>query len=262
MRHLRTAVGLVAAICLLAVAAAPALAHEFKASKYKVTPSEATPLKVKAKSLEETKQVITLGPRVFKCLKATGSGILTEEFTKAVTTHVVFGQCGFYSVPNPKNEEKIGASIKGGLTVVWKVDGAAEFEGNGEGEELEYGLKFELLETATTVKIGASKLCTFIIPAQTIPAKAKVKPEEEFSVVSFSNEGFPVEETATNAKLYPGFIKHKVLFTYNVKPIKYKFAEETQCFEHAEEEGKKTEGTGRWEGQLLTEVVGGNIEFL
>src|SRR5579859_1784431 len=179
MRHLKTAFGLVAAICLLGALAAPALAHEFVASKYNHEASEVEPFKTATKSLEETKQTFVFGRRTLRCEKASGKGLITEDISSTLTTHLSFGKCGYY--PIPTKEEFIPASFKGGLTVGFKVDGAGEFLGNGEGEELEYGTKAELRETAGKFAIGAGKYCSFIIPEQVIPAKAIVKPEEEFS---------------------------------------------------------------------------------
>jgi hypothetical protein len=264
MRHLRTAVGLVATTCLLAVFAAPALGHEFVAFKFNHTASELEPFKTNQKMPEGQEQTFIFGSKQIKCKVALGKGILTSNTTLTVGTKITFSKCGYH--PLPKEPEFIPATVKGGLTVNFKVDGAGEFLGNGEGEELEYGVKAELLETATTVVIGAGKFCTFIIPTQTIPARAKLKPEEEFSTIKYSNVGVPKENTPTNMKLYPGLpgepVQQKVLFTYNLKPFKYKFKEETQCFADHEEGGKPTEfAAGSWEGELLTEVISGNLTF-
>jgi hypothetical protein len=112
------------------------------------------------------------------------------------------------------------------------------------------------------VKISAGHYCTFIIPQQTIPAKAIVKPEEEFSQVSYSNTEVKVEETPTKLKLYPGGFQHKVIFSYDLKPFKYRYKEETQCFEVEELEGHKVEyAAGQFKGELISEVMGGNLEF-
>jgi hypothetical protein len=260
MRHLRTAVGLVATTCLLAVFAAPALGHEFVAFKFNHTASELEPFKTTAKSPEETKQVFVFGSRTVKCGKAVGKGTLTSNNTTTVGVHIAFTKCGFY--PKPTKEEFIPGAIKGGLTVNFKVNGAGEFLGNGEGEELEYGAKAELLETATIVQIGAGHYCTFIIPQQTVPARAKVAPSEEFATIAYSNLAVPVESTPTKLKLYPGGFQHKVIFTYDLKPFKYRYKEETQCFEVEELEGHKVEyGAGQWKGEVVTEVNGGNLEF-
>jgi hypothetical protein len=256
MRHLKTALGMAAATCILGALAAPALAHEFVASKYNHTASPSEPFATHTKSLEETKQTFVFGRRTLRCEKATGKGVITEEKSSYISTHLVFSKCGYY--PIPTKEEYIPAAMKGGLSIKFKVDGAGEFEGNGEGEELEYGTKAELLETAAKFSIGAGKYCSFVIPTQIVPARAKVKPEEEYSQVKYSNDPVAVEETPTKLKLYPGGFQRKVLATFELKPFKYKYAEETQCFEHEE---KVEFGSGNYKGELLTEVVGGNLEF-
>lgn len=256
MRHLKTALGLAAAVCLLGALAAPALAHEFVAFKYKHEASEAEPLKTASKAPEETLQTFVFGKRTIKCQKATGKGTLTSDVSNSLSTHLVYGKCGYY--PIPTKEEFIPATIKGGMSVKFIVNGAGEFEGNGEGEELEYGTKAELLETSATFRIAAGHYCTVVVPTQTVPARAKVKPDEEYAAVSYSNLAVPVEETPTKLKLYPGGFQHKVVMSFKLQPFKYKYAEETQCFEHEE---KDEFSSGQYKGELISEVIGGNLEF-
>jgi hypothetical protein len=260
MRHLKTAFGLAVAVCLLGVMAGPALAHEFVASKYRKEASEAEPFKQFLKTPEGVKQSFKFGRRLIKCGAATGKGVITSDVTSELSDHITFGKCGYY--PIVTKEEFIPASFREGMSVKFKVDGAGEFEANPEGEELEYGAKAEVLQTSGKIAIGAGKYCSFIIPTQTVPAKAVIHPEEEFSQITYSNEAVPVEETATNLKLYPGYLKHKVLITFNLHPFKYKYGEETQCKTVEEEEGHATEfGAGEWKGEFVAEVFGGNIEF-
>jgi hypothetical protein len=260
MRHLKTALGLAVAICLLGALAGPALAHEFVAFKYKHEASPAEPLKTVWKSTEETKQTFLFGSREIKCQKVTGKGEVTEDVSSKLSSHLVFAKCGYY--PIKAKEEFIPTSVKGGMSVNFKVDGAGEFEGNGEGEELEYGTKAELLETSTKIAITPGKYCTFIIPAQTVPAKAKVKPEEEYSTASYSNESIAEEETPAKLKEYPGGFQKKLIISFDLKPFKYQYGEETQCRTVEEEEGHKTEyGSGQWKGEFLVEIPGANLEF-
>jgi len=255
MRHAKSALGLAMTAILLGALAVPAYAHEFAASKYKVAISEETPVKTVAKSSEETFQEFTLGKFKLKCGRAGGKGSITSPSSTDLSMHVTYSKCGYY--PIPTQELKIGATIKGGISYDLKVNGAAELEGNESGEELEYGTKAELRETAATFKISASKFCTIIVPQQIVPARAIKHPEEEFSFVSYANIGVPVEATATHEKMFPGLVQHKVVITLALKQIKFKYAEETQCGEL-----EKTEGaSGTVKGELTTEVVGGNLEF-
>ncbi|HTZ88423.1 MAG TPA: hypothetical protein VMB05_17290, partial [Solirubrobacteraceae bacterium] len=60
MRHVRLCVVLVGALCALAIAAAPALAHEFTASKTG-----------KTKGKSETEQKFKFGPFRISCEKVT-----------------------------------------------------------------------------------------------------------------------------------------------------------------------------------------------
>jgi len=267
MRHVKTALGLAAAICLLGALAVPALGHEFVARKTNKTPSPATPLKTKAVMEEGQFQEFTLAKRLIKCAHATGKDVKPEETeggtggivespTKTLQVHMTFGKCGYY--PQVKKEEHFPATVKGGINIKFDVNGSGEFEGLSEGEELEYGVKAELLKTAAEVKIGTLKFCTFIIPQQTIPARAKTKPEEEFATVSYSNEQEEVENTPTKLKLFPDGFQHKLVISYDLKPFKLKYAEETQCFE---DEEKSEFGNGILKGEIKDEVVGGDLEF-
>jgi len=257
MRHLKTAFGLVMAMCLLGATATTALGHEFVASKYKTEISEETPVKTLGRSPEGTKQEFVFGPHIkLKCEKAFSKGLITEAVSTVFKTHVVYGKCGFY--PFAGTEEHFPATVKGGVSINFKVNGAAELEGNESGEELEYGTKAELLETSAVFKVPAGKFCTVVIPTQTVPARAIKKPEEEFSDVTYSNTSVKVEETPTKLKLYPGGFQHKVIFTLNLKALKFKYAEETQCFE---DETKQEGGTGTMKGEMVQEVSGGNLEF-
>jgi hypothetical protein len=266
MRHVKTALGLAVAICLLGALAAPALAHEFLAFKYK-HPLPGEPLKTRAKTEEGTFQTFKLASKTIKCEKAAGRDVKPEETekgtggivespTKNLQVHLSMSRCGYYPVIT--KPEHFAASLRGGININFVVNGSAEFEGKTEGEELEYGVKAEILKTSAELKIGASKFCTFIIPEQTIPARAKVKPEEEFSVVSYANEAIEVEQTPAKLKQFPDGFQHKLVISYNLKPFKFKFAEETQCFEDQE----KTEfGSGDLSGEITDEAIGGNLEF-
>jgi hypothetical protein len=253
MRHVKTALGLAVAVCLLGALAAPALAHEFVAKKFNTAP----PFKLVAKSIEETKQTFVFGRRTLKCLKANGKGELGEEKASSLQVKLSYGKCGYYPIPT-KEEEFIPAAVKGGMTIKFQVNGAGEFVGNGEGEELEYGTKAELLETAGKFSIGAGKYCSFIVPQQIVPAKAKTKPEEEFSAIAYSNDLIPVEQTPTKLKLFPDGFQHKIILSMDIKPFKFRYAEETQCFEHEE---KVEFGNGQYKGELIIEIPSGNIEF-
>ncbi|HMD56411.1 MAG TPA: hypothetical protein VKG82_02950 [Solirubrobacteraceae bacterium] len=254
MRHVKAALGLAAAVCLFGTLTAPALAHEFTTFKYKSEASEATPFTLNAKNPEETQFKFVFSKYKLKCLKGIGKGPLTSGTATELGLHLALTKCGFYPF---STEEHIPAVIRGGIGMKFKVNGAVETEGNGEGEELEYGTKLELLETAATFSIPAGKFCKVIVPTQVIPVAAIKKPGSEYSAAVYSNEAFPVEETPQKLKMFPGYLQHKVLITLDLKGVKFRFGEETQC----NEDEPKEQGTGTITGELLTEVVNGNIEF-
>jgi hypothetical protein len=256
MRHLKTAFGLVVVVCLLGTMTATALGHEFVASKYKTTISPETPVTTKGKAPAETKQEMTFSKYHLKCGAAYSKGTITEPVSTVFKTHMIYSKCGLY--PYGTSEVHFPATVKGGLSVAFKVNGAAELEGNESGEELEYGTKAEVLETATVFQIPGGKFCTIVVPTQIVPARAIKHPEEEFAQVLYSNDPVKVEETPTKLKLYPGGFQHKVIFTMDLKPLKFQFKEETQCFE----DEAKTQGSGGIiKGAIVEEVVGGNLEF-
>jgi hypothetical protein len=257
MRHLRTALGLVVAVCALGVTAASAFAHEFVASKYNTTISEATPVKTYARSEPETMQEFLFGKYRIKCGKAYGKGIITAASSTNFSTKVQYGKCGFY--PFATSEVHFGAVIRGGIQMNLHVNGAAELEGNESGEELEYGTKAELRETSAKFEIPGKKFCTVIVPTQQISAKAIKHPEEEFNFVSYANDPITISEpTATQLKLFPGGVQHKLIISLDLRQIKYRFSEETQC---GELETKIEHGNGKALGNLVQEVVSGNLEF-
>jgi hypothetical protein len=258
MRHLKTALGCAVAICLLGALAVPAFAHEFKASKYKTVISEATPVQTRLKQTEEEGvQAFTFGKFKLKCKKAHGASIITAPSSTSMKSHILYGECGLY--PYPGSEIHLGASVYGGININFHVNGFAELEGNELGEELEYGTKAELLETSAVFKVPSGKICTVILPAQTVPAKAIKNPTEEFSSVSYSNLAVPVEETPTKLKVFPGGFQHKIIISMDLKALKYRFQEETQC---GEDEAKLEHTGGVMTGKFVQEVIGGNLEFI
>ncbi len=260
MRRARMAFGLAIAVCALGAMAVPALAHEFVASKYKHTISPGEPVKTAGKSPEEEEgiQTFKFGKYNIKCAKAISKGVFEEPTQKIFTTTLKFSRCGYY--PIVKNEVHFAASMPKGITMKFIVNGAVGIEGNGEGEEEEYGVnKIEVLETAATVKIPSAKFCTINIPTQQLPVASVKKPEGEYSDAIYSNLPVPIENpTMGQLKVWPGGIKHKVIFAISLKAMKFKFAEESQC---GEDEEKTEYSAGTYSGTLIQEVPGGNLEF-
>jgi len=249
-------------ICLFGAMTASAFAHEFVASKYKHTISEVEPVKTVSKAAEEEElQEFNFGRYHVICRLLHGKGLITEPVSSTLTTHVNYSKCGYF--PGGKKEAELGfigfgAQITGGITFALEVNGAAELVGNESGEEFEYGTKAELRETSALIKITNRKYCTLIIPTQTVPAVAVKKPEGEYSAVTYSNDPVAVEETPTKLKMFPGGFQHKLIISLQLKAIKFRFNEETQCGEH---EPKIEKGGGLISGGMTMEIPGGNLEF-
>src|SRR4030081_1808002 len=184
MRKIRLVGGLAVAVCVLAVSAAPALAHQFVASKTGKTVGkgfeEIIVEKGVAPEFEPAKmQEWRLGAFRILCYKATGTGEVTETASETFTTTTKYSKCGWY--PQSNNTLHVAAAFsKTGITVIYHANGYTEAVGNGEGEEYEFK-KTEGLESAAYIKISSTKLCKIVIPAQTIPVRAIKHPEDEYT---------------------------------------------------------------------------------
>src|SRR5450759_868017 len=167
MRHVRLIGSLAVAVCVLALTAAPTMAHQFVASKLG---------KIVGHGFEETTefepakmQEWHLGTFTIRCYRAMESGAITELESETLTTTIKFAKCGWYP---QKNSLHVAANWStSGLTIVYHANGYTEAVGNGEGEEVEFK-KATILETAAYIKINSTKLCKIVIPEQTIPVAA------------------------------------------------------------------------------------------
>src|ERR1700704_4841941 len=96
MRHIRMVGGLAVAVCVLAVSAAPAVAHQFVASKTGKTNAKGYQ-EIVAPEFEPAKmQEWRLGAFRILCYKATGAGEVTEETSETFTTTTKYSKCGWY----------------------------------------------------------------------------------------------------------------------------------------------------------------------
>jgi hypothetical protein len=261
MRNIRLVGGLAAAVCVLAVGAAPAMAaHQFVASKSG---------KTAGKGLEEIivepgvapefeparMQEWRLGAFRILCYKATGAGEVTAGGSETFTTTTKYSKCGWY--PQGTNTLHVAAGFsKTGIQVIYHANGYTEAVGNGEGEEYEFQ-KAEVLETSAFIKISSTKLCKIVIPAQTIPVRAIKHPEEEFSAAVFSNK---------EVELKPSVFQTRLVIQNEFKKMKFKYAgEETQCTSAPEFEKLSEEGgggsAGVYKGNLEERLIGGNLSW-
>jgi hypothetical protein len=256
--------GLAIAVCVLAVSAAPAMAHQFVASKTGKTIGkgyeEIIVEKGVAPEFEPARmQEWRLGAFKILCYKATGAGEVTETASETFTTTTKYSKCGWY--PQKNSLHVAAAFSKTGITVIYHANGYTEAVGNGEGEEYEFK-KAEVLESAAYIKISSTKLCKIVIPAQTIPVRAIKHPEDEYSSALFST----IETPATNMKLFPSGFQKRMVIANEFKKMKFKYAgEETQCttapeFEKlAEENGGGA--TGVYKGQLEERLLAGDLSW-
>lgn len=273
MRRFSIVAALAASALVLCTGAAPAMAHEFFASRLPKPLSEAEPGKIKGIGIGETllgketlNQELVFGAfHIFCAAQSAGQtineGAVSWSTSQTFVTELKFSKCltevsagllkgGLSTNFNVNPETKKSEPVK----FVYHVNGFAEF-GSGETES-----EVELGSGAASFKIGG-KLCKINWPAQTVPAKALVKPEEEFSAVSYSNNEVPVE--ARKIKQFPSLLKNKLVIANDFTTMQWNY-EEGQCLGEGgfEEEAPKTEAkNGIYRGQLEEELVAGNIGF-
>ena len=260
MRTIRFAVGLTAAVCALAVAAVPAMAHEFSSSRTG---------KLSGKGFEEIAPVAAgefrefnpekmqewhFGEFTILCYSGSDKGEMTETSTEVLTLNLKFGSCGWY--PKPKVDLHSGASFsKEGITVNFHANGYVETL--PDGEEVEFKATIE--PSSAYIKVSG-KICTINIPAQNIPVASIKKPEEEYSEVLYSNISRPL---AKASKEFPTAEQEEVLLSNVWKGIKFVYAgEEAQCTnpEHFEKQVEGGTG-GSYKGQMFVRLASGNIKF-
>lgn len=250
MRHLKMTVALAVAACALAVAAAPAMAHQFVASHLGKSTGKGfeqikTPPGEQPEYEPARMQNFKFGNFKIRCYGASGKGEITSLESETFTTTTKYTKCGWYP-----QENRLHASAtfsKSGITVTYHANGYLEAEGNESGEEVEWrsiGLK----EVSAAIKIG-QKICTVTIPEQTVPARAVMKPNEEFSAAVYKT--FPVGA-------------HKRLLIENAwKNVKFIYSGEgQQC--NAEEFEAKQEGgggLGTYTGKLEESIYNGDLSW-
>jgi len=268
------AIGLASLCAFLLTAVVPASAHQFTASRLPTPCSEASPCKTKGIGIEsegleaERNQRLKFGVFEILCKAAAHANTIPEgaiswsthstystevKFTKCLTQAHFGGftaglKTGFNINPETHKSEP--------LKFVYHVNGFAEI---GTGE------------TVTEVEVGsgeatftiAQKVCKINWPAQTVPAAAIKKPENEFSSAVYSNNPLEVEPTPANAKKFPSGFQNRLIIDNTFKGMEWHF-EEGQCLGEGgfEEEAKATEGkTGLYEGAVEHYIPGGNLGF-
>ncbi len=224
MRRMRLTMGLLATVGAFAVAAAPALAAEFEASKTGV--EAGSPVETAGVGVEE--QVFHSGPVktsngiehfTIKCQKAKSTGTATEGLSTTLVDKVQFSKCTAGKKGAPVAEKGAALELK------YNSDGAVE---TGE-------LKFKLAEAK----------CFMTIEAQEVN-EGSLKSAEYENVTKEGRKG-SVKELGIKNNLK----KLDVEF----EPIK---AEHGICAALTEEESEK----GSYKGALDDEVVGGSLSLV
>jgi hypothetical protein len=247
MRHLKLSFGLAVVACSVAVAATPAMAHEFIASKAG-----------KTTGVTESTQLLHFGPFKIKCLKTEAKGLVAGGTSKTYATSIKFKKC--------QTSAKIGVhEIFLGTKFLTPL--AVEYHANGF---VETGSELEEVEGAVVLKGGSVKIkvntgqteeftkseCTISWPEQTLPKKAITDPEGEFFMASFSNE----ERAHVKSKEFEDSQQHFIKITNAFKGIKVEFEGEP-CEEWGKEEGPEA-GGGTYSGSFPQFLVGGNLTYL
>jgi hypothetical protein len=234
--------GLLATTSAFAFGAAPALAHEFIASKEgKLTGST------------EAESKLRLGPFKITCLKATTTGKVAQGMTKTIATATKLKKC--------HTEGKIGnhpielnTTFLTPIAVEYHAGGAVEV--GSELEEEEGATVLAGGEVELKISAGSKFKCMIHWPEQTLPKKAEVEIEGEYKSATFSNETRP----KTISKAFPGGLQHYIVIHNSFKLIHFEMKGEP-CEEWGKEEGP--EGTaGLFTAAIPTILSYGNLEFL
>jgi hypothetical protein len=250
MRHVRLGLGLLATTSALAFGAAPALAHEFIASKTGGT-----------HGVEEGEQNFKFGAFKIKCQKASAKGAVSAGSSSTYATAIKFSKCLTSAfVGSTKRAIFLPTKWLTPLSVEYHANGFVE-TGGGELEEVEgkaviAGGSAELkVNTGRTEEFEKSE-CHISWPEQTIPLKAIKAPEGEYSSATYSNA---TEPHLVN-KAFPDGLRHYIVISNAFKGIKYELEGEP-CEEWGKEEGPEG-GGGTYTGSFPQILGMGNLEFL
>jgi hypothetical protein len=231
MRHLRITLGLAATVCSFAVAAAPALAHEFTSSGG-------------ASHGKGEEQNFHLGPFKIECQKAVSNGgATTPTSSETLFAEVKLRKCKTKASVGGQ-PITLGTTFKTPLDIEYHANGFVEI--GSEGEEIAGNATLKGGEVE--VRVHTIK-CVIRLPEQTIPKRAINDPDGEFEAARY--ETVPAER---------GGKINEVAIENEFKGIHFEYGE-GQCenFTTSEEERK----AGTYTGELLEEIKGrgGNLEW-
>src|SRR5581483_8080907 len=198
MRHVRLSLVLVGVVCAFAIIAAPALAHEFTASKTGKTAGKS-----------ESEQKFKFGPFKISCEVAKDKGAQAAGSSQTLAVAVKFTKC--------VDEIKFGAK-PAYVSTRFRTPVAIEYHANGF---VETGSELEEFEGSATLIGGTAEIhvptgvipgekersnCTIYWPEQTIPLKAIKKPEGEYSEATYSN----IVQSVPVNKAFPSGEQHGI----------------------------------------------------
>jgi hypothetical protein len=238
MRHFKIAIGLTATVLALAVSVAPALAHEFTASKAGALVGRS-----------EEAQNFKFGAFKITCEKALAKGKVAAGASPTFATAIKYTKCSTAASIGAK-KIKLATHFHTPLAIEYHANGfveaGSELEEGLEGEAVLAGGEVEVhVNTGVTEEHHTSK-CTIHIPEQTIPLRAEKKPEGEYTAATFSTIPGPHG-------------RNEVLVTNAFTGIKVEFEGEP-CEEFGKEEGSEQSG-GTYKGSFPQELHGGIFEF-
>jgi hypothetical protein len=247
MRHLRLGMGVMVTTCAFAFGAAPALAHEFIASKEGAT-----------HGVSETEQLFKFGAIKIKCQKASAKGKVAAGPSQTYATAIKYAKC-LTSAKVGNHEIFLGTRFLTPLAIEYHANGFVETGSEleeVEGKAVVAGGSAQLkINTGKTAE-GTKSECTLSWPEQTIPLKAVKAPEGEYSSATYSNAANPHLVT----KNFPDGLQHYIVISNSLKGIKYELEGEP-CEEWGKEEGPEG-GGGTYFGSFPQLLTGGNLEYL
>jgi hypothetical protein len=273
MKRVNLAVGLASMAAVLCTAAAPAMAHEFTASRLPRQLSEAEPGKTKGVGIgsstlggEERSQELKFGAFSIDCAAKTSADAISEGAVSWATsqifaTEVKFTKCltkanygnfvaGTSTKFNFNPETKKTEPVK----FVYHVNGFVELGSEEVESEVEVG------SGAASFTVGG-KVCKISWPAQIVPAKAAVNANGTYSAATYSTKEVPVE--VKKIKQFPSGFQDRLVIQNEFKNMAWSY-EEGQClgeggFEKTapHEEGK----SAIYNGTLEETLNAGNLSF-
>jgi hypothetical protein len=251
MRHLRLTLGVAVSVCAFALAATPALAGEFVASRTGKTSSGEV----------EAEQKFKFGPFKITCQKVSAKGAVAEGGSSTYATGILPKKCLTSAfIGSTKRQIFLATHWLTPLAIEYHANGFVE-TGGGELEEVEgkaviKGGSAELkVNTGKTSEFEKSE-CHISWPEQTLPMKAIKEPEGVFSYASYSNATRP----KLVSKKFPDGLQHYIVISNELKNIKFELSGEP-CEEWGKEEGSEG-GAGTYVGSFPQFLSEGNLEFL